>query len=680
MRVARWVLGGVLGLFAIVVATVAITLVTLDTGRLGAEIARRASAALDREVRLGGAIEVAWSLRPTIEFADVAVANLPGGSRPAMLTVGRLGLRLAVLPLLKGQVTIESIEATGLDLLLERDAAGRANWELAGDPGAATPGAAGPPVGGGADVPGPGRLSIAALTVRNALVRYRADELHSLPALEIGSLEITSPGPGEPTRIQSTMAVGGVEVALAGETAPLATLLAASEIQGRMALTFLRTRLDIDGRAAILTVPVRIDATVRAAGADLALLRPLAGVALPAGPFELAARVHGDPGRLTIGELRVRSPIVAAAGAAVLELKAPRPRVELDLAVDVLDLRPLMAERPARASGVGGTAGQGAQPDGRVISDMPIDVAALRRLDGAAKVRIARLDALHAPITDIVLDVKLEAGRLQVTELAFGLAESRFAGNLGIEAALSPPRLAIELRTRDLDAEALLALAGRGDLLRARGGLDVKLAGSGADLRQLVGGLDGEIRFNLGRGEVRAGALDRLVGGVRQLAQTLLGQPAGVWVTLECAVADIAITKGTATARGFLVDTAVSTIAVTGTADLARERLDLLAVPRAKSATLSIAVPVTLRGTFAEPRIGIDEVGAARRIGALVGAFVFPPAALAAVADLGGGAGGCAAGAAPQGGGLPSGVGDAARQGRDAIEGVGRGLRDLLRR
>jgi len=681
MRVARWVLAGVLGLLAIAAVIVVTALVTLDTGRIGAEVARRASTALGREVRLGGAIEVAWSLRPTIEVADVSVANLPGGSRPAMLTVGRLGLRLAVLPLLRGQVAIESVEVTDLDLLLERDAAGRANWELAGGAAGSTPRPAEPPAGGDADTGGRGWLSIGTLTVREGLVRYRPDDLRSLPTLEITALEISAPGAHRPTGIVGTLVVGGVDVAVAGETAPLATLLAGREIRGRVALTLLRTRLDIEGRVEISAVPLRVDAAVRAAGADLALLRQIAGTALPAGAFELAARVHGDPGRLAIDDLHVRGPILVASGSAVLAPNGPRPRVELELAVGSLDLRPFTHQRPTNATGTGGTSDRSAHPDGRVIPDVPLDVAPLRLLDGAAKARIARIEALPTPVTDMVLDAKLEAGRLQVTELAFGVAKSRFVGTADVDAAASPARLAIELHARDLDADALLALAGRGDLLRARGGLDLKLAGSGAGLRQLAGGLDGELRFNIGRGEIRAGALDRLVGGVRQLAQTLLGQPAGAWVTLECAVADIAIAKGMATARGFVVDTAVSTIAVTGTADLARERLDLLVVPRAKSTTLSIAVPVTLKGTFAEPRIGLDEAGAARRIGALVGAFVFPPAALAAVADLGSGAGGCAAGAAqPQGSGLPSGVGDAARQGRDAIQGVGRGLRDLLGR
>jgi len=51
---------------------------------------------------------------------------------------------------------------------------------------------------------------------------------------------------------------------------------------------------------------------------------------------------------------------------------------------------------------------------------------------------------------------------------------------------------------------------------------------------------------------------------------------------------------------------------------------------------LSVAVPVRVRGTLAAPEIALDQREAGRRAAlGLLGALVFPPAALAAFADLG---------------------------------------------
>ena len=57
--------------------------------------------------------------------------------------------------------------------------------------------------------------------------------------------------------------------------------------------------------------------------------------------------------------------------------------------------------------------------------------------------------------------------------------------------------------------------------------------------------------------------------------------------------------------------------------------------PQSKSATLNVAVPIKIGGTFAEPTFRPDELATARRLGGLLGATLFPPAALLALGDLG---------------------------------------------
>ena len=71
--------------------------------------------------------------------------------------------------------------------------------------------------------------------------------------------------------------------------------------------------------------------------------------------------------------------------------------------------------------------------------------------------------------------------------------------------------------------------------------------------------------------------------------------------------------------------------------DLGKETLAMKISPQSKSATLNVAVPIKIGGTFAEPTFRSDELATARRLGGLLGAVLFPPVALLALGDMGSG-------------------------------------------
>ena len=59
---------------------------------------------------------------------DVALANPPGFSRPDMVTVARVELGLALLPLLRHRLEVDHMTLVRPDVVLETDAAGHTNW------------------------------------------------------------------------------------------------------------------------------------------------------------------------------------------------------------------------------------------------------------------------------------------------------------------------------------------------------------------------------------------------------------------------------------------------------------------------------------------------------------------------------------------------------------------------
>jgi len=133
------------------------------------------------------------------------------------------------------------------------------------------------------------------------------------------------------------------------------------------------------------------------------------------------------------------------------------------------------------------------------------------------------------------------------------------------------------------------------------------------------------------QGEVETGQLNLLVGGFSEL---LLGD-GGDWTSINCAAVDFDVRKGVASSRVALLDTEVLRLVGEGEADLANATLDFYIAPSAKNPTINVAVPVDVTGPLDDPSYTPNEFSLLRRLGGLVGAVIFPPAAILSLGSLG---------------------------------------------
>ncbi len=115
----------IVGVAGIVVASAA-----LDPKRLSAELQDAVHRSTGRDLTISGGAHLRLGLSPRFEVDDVALSNLPGGSRPQMLTAKSLSARVALLPLLAGDAVVSSLALQDPDILLERTADGTPNWRF----------------------------------------------------------------------------------------------------------------------------------------------------------------------------------------------------------------------------------------------------------------------------------------------------------------------------------------------------------------------------------------------------------------------------------------------------------------------------------------------------------------------------------------------------------------------
>ncbi len=140
-------IGRILLLLVVVLGVAVVGLSFVDLGRFAPEIEAAALKATGRSLRIEGPLHIGISLEPQLVAEKVTFANATWGTRPEMVKAEKIALKIAVMPLLRGEVALKEIELRGADIYVETDRRGRGNWDFG-------TGEAAPAKGGGAALAG----------------------------------------------------------------------------------------------------------------------------------------------------------------------------------------------------------------------------------------------------------------------------------------------------------------------------------------------------------------------------------------------------------------------------------------------------------------------------------------------------------------------------------------------
>ena len=693
MRIARVLKWAALAV-AVLVAAAAAVLYSIDVNSYRDEIAAEFRKATGRDLAIGGDIDLSISLSPAVVVERIAIANAGWGSRPHMVALERAEAEVELLALLAGDIRVTRLILVEPDILLETNADGLSNWRArppSDDRSRAPSGSAeeaerkekagtGPP-----SVPIFDRVEI-----RRGRLTYKDARTGQEMRFDLDRASARADSFGAPLAIDAGGAWNGAPFAISGSVESLASIASGGPVGLELKVEAFGFDARLSGTVAEPAKPAGLDLRVAIRGAELSSLAPLAGRGLPKlGPVAFDARVRGSADKLRIEDLKAALASSDLSGRIDLSLAGPRPRVSGTLestGIDLAGLRPEPARSSRPAAAGSGAKQQKGQPD-RVFPDDPIPLDGLKAADLDLALNVEKLTGYSVPVGAVRARISLDDGVLTAKPLLATVAGSRVEGEFRLDARRAVPRLQLAARAPELDLGRLLEEAGVTDLFEGKAKVGVDLAGSGGSVAALMAGLDGDIRIVGDNGRLKTEALDAAVGGASALLGTLFSGRKQ-WTVVNCAVASIGIEKGRATSRAALIDTEFSTVAAKGTANLASETLDLVVEPRAKSATLNIAVPVRVQGTFADPKFRPETGAALKKLGGLVGIALFPPAAVVGLGELGGSDNECLkiatakpeAKAAAQAG--PASPEKAVRDLRDnlkgAVKNIGRGLKGLF--
>ena len=104
----KTILMGLAVLLVVILGGAVVLVMSIDFNQYKGLIAEQVKRATGRELTIAGDFKLALSLTPALAVDNVSLANLPGASRPQMVTLKRLEVQMQLLPLLLRRLLIIS--------------------------------------------------------------------------------------------------------------------------------------------------------------------------------------------------------------------------------------------------------------------------------------------------------------------------------------------------------------------------------------------------------------------------------------------------------------------------------------------------------------------------------------------------------------------------------------------
>ena len=194
MKIGR-ILKYVAGTVFVVVSAAVMALAAVDFNDYKPELQAQLKQATGRDLTIEGDIKLGLSLTPSLGVSGVRFANADWGSRPAMATVERFEVQVALVPLITGTIDIQRVLLKGADILLEKDAEGRMNYAFETAGGGDTSGSLAP------EIP-----VLRNVSIEDAHIAYRDGKSEQRFVVAINALSLSAGGVDK--AIELTLAAG----------------------------------------------------------------------------------------------------------------------------------------------------------------------------------------------------------------------------------------------------------------------------------------------------------------------------------------------------------------------------------------------------------------------------------------------------------------------------------------
>ena len=552
---------------------------TLPVSWLRDAAEQRISKIYGAPVTIGRLSRESWfSFSPEITVHDLRIGQPEWAGEGDFLAVERASARIPVTAIVTGSVTLHSLNISGLEVNLVRDAEGTSNWSSRRP---------------GQNEPDGQPFMLEELVIEDSRFslrdgKRRLDIAGQLSADSIDGLIIEASGrfDGRAATLTARGSPMTGDAAQAGWPFSLRmdSPALALEVEGTMAgaLNVRDAQANIMARASDLK---QIDYLIEA-GLFGTQEVDVSGAVRRSGSDWFIDNLEGSIGRSHI-----------KASGSVLK-RDGRTKIDADIHSTGLDFDDL-----ADDAGLASARALEARIGERVIPNTKIDLSKMGPTDGEIRFTVDRLlieggSAFRTLRGRLSLDHRV----VRVDELHVGLESGRMTGWIQVDSSGDTPRLSTDLR---VEGTSLQTLLGQPDIITGSLRGVIRIDGSGTTIREAFGRSSGKIAFVANSGSIRRTAafiLGQDLGGA--IGQQLRDRDA--MVPMNCAILQFDVSNGLMRPSPVMIDTEVSRGQGSGQITLDGERVDIRIGGVSKGgAALDLADPIRVGGTLSDPAISL---------------------------------------------------------------------------
>ena len=654
MKAVKWVAIGIITLIVVIIGALLVIPLFVDVQKYKPYIEQRVSQATGCPFSISGELKISLFPSAGIAFSDLHLGNPPGFTEKDLLAIESFDVKVKFMPLLSGEVHVERFVMDGLRAALEKNKAGKGNWEALWKPAAGTPAAeTNPekPVSGESPLTGLPIRSLAAgeMKISNGSLLWIDQTAGERREIRDLMLELRDVSFDRPIRITLSANLDGNPLRLDGTAGPLGAALAGGSIPLDIAVTGCReVALDVKGTVSQVLRQPTFDLAVELAPFSPRKLADALGQEFPLATADptaltkmgLKANVNANQASVSVtdGIMEVDQSRIAFS---VRAKDFARPDVTLRMSIDRIDvdryLPPAAPEEkptgnesasptpPASKEPVAEDQSASPPPAGdKPASSTPpareqkkIDYGPLRNLVVDAELRAGEITVMGARARDVFVKIKGKNGVFTVDPLTLKAYEGSINARAGLDVRTDRPKAGVNLDMDGIMARPLLNDLLKKDFLEGTARAEIAVTMEGDDSDTIKRTLNGKGMLHVLDGAIVGIDLPGMVRNVKAAfgAEKPAEKPKTDFSEL---VAPFTIKSGVVTTSGTRLDSPLLRMAAAGSADLVNETLDMRVEPTVV-ATLKgqqdtkqrtgIMIPVLVTGTFSSPRFAPDLKG-----------------------------------------------------------------------
>ncbi|HPD60433.1 MAG TPA: AsmA family protein [Thermodesulfobacteriota bacterium] len=614
-----------------------------DFNTLKPRISQKVEEATGRKLILGGDIKLKIGLTPSLVVDNVSFQNAPWGSQPEMITAKRFEVKVAILPLLRGNIEVKRFILIEPHILLETDATGKSNLtfeapkERGGEKTKKTP-------------PQEGEIKLPALTLNQVEIKtgsftYKNYQTKKTHAIKIDNFHLKEENASSPITLKIKGAYGKEVFEVAGILGPLANVFGVDQpwpVDLKAKTKWLN--LDIQGEIQNVKTQPKVDLNVQVQGDDFGKVAQVAGTTMSIkGPFEITAHLQTTKLKeYHLSSLKAKISESDLSGSASINLSNHRPLLTGDLSSKNLDLRVFFPLSPASQEKKEPSQGK-KQREAKVFPRDPLPLEGLNKVDATLNISFDKVLLPHVAVNKLAVGATLKNGGLVLKPINARIGGGNLGGWLDLRAQQKSLSFTTALEIHQLNLGQMLKDLKATETLDGILNMKLNLKSSGNSVAALMGDLDGVMIAMMSNGRIQNKYLN-LLGGDLSSSLFRIINPGGEkeqYTDINCVVNRFDFHRGLGDCTVLACDTKRMTLIGEGTISLKTEEINIALNPMPKegiesgkgkvSLSLSeLAKPFTLGGTLAHPSLKVDAKRAAMTFGkGLRGGILFGPMGVA---------------------------------------------------